>query len=690
MADIPSRDSGKFNSLFEKPNSLVAAAEEPPSHDSDNGVSQKTVVRTEIPDYEKFRVIHVLAYILAAVMGREYSGWTSTLKYGFGMFGVAQLLTAAACIGYYLCMSEIWSAIPFSGGSYGLSRASLGFYVGFLDGCCEALVYVAHSAISAMGLSQKVVLLFRLEPHYQLVFCVVFYAIAVWITAQKCLLTLRRTYIILAVVSTVILFVYIFGAFKYVNFIENAPLHNSSNIAAADNWFIGGINEFMFILSNALTPYAGVKSFALLTINTKDPKKTLPKGVVIGFCVIFAINMMVIFTFVSMPGGILKTASLAQPMMVGNALMFQLSPLDTFKLTMWLSLPAAFAKLLTYILPGGNLFHCLGNSYYLPPFLCINKTKDRTNGCIVCAVFGLALCVLSYYNPEINLYNVCVMATMITDCTFIYSYVQLRTTYSTVERSFVSPWGLTGAVYTFVFFSLVGISAAFFQNTWFNVKFAAAFFGILTVYYFTIAKSGDQLCEEEDKVFLQLHVRNYNRSKKSKLKRGKMVQVKRNNQNKVYVDSSQGSDASSVSNTNAPSKDSTAARNNGGVSIKSIRKASDICFDELEELQMLQNDSSPSQKRQSEMLLEEGAESDAKEGKEKEGLKLYTGDVPRHGTSPALAEDSTVATVSASVQKEGPLVEMVQLLSPPNEMMLLEHHLNCKMFVHSVNVAAVL
>ena len=77
---------------------------------------------------------------VVTVVGGQYYGWNTSLRYGFfGYYLLTQLLVALAFLLYALCIAEITSAVPFSGGAYGLARVAQGFYMGFLVGCSEAL-----------------------------------------------------------------------------------------------------------------------------------------------------------------------------------------------------------------------------------------------------------------------------------------------------------------------------------------------------------------------------------------------------------------------------------------------------------------------------------------------------------------------------------------------------------------------
>lgn len=477
----------------------------------------KNIVANNQAKGDGFKTQHVVAYILTAVLAREYSGWQHAMDHGLGLFGIAQFCTAFGNLNYYLCLAEIWSAIPFSGGSYALSRTTLGFYWGFLDGSCEAIIYVIHAALSAEQLGDKIVSLLEINPHYTLVFIFIFFVIALTITIQKSLVVLRRTYMIISGISILIVIVFCFGSMHWSDFNQNASLHKTNHFSSPSNWFQGGFTEWITILPATLLPYAGTRSYAILTSVTEQPKTTLPRAIVIGFSIVFLLNMMVIFINASQPGGIEHTARLDAPMGVGWQLMFKLkSDIEVFQTSTIFSLPSSFGKMLAYILPGGLLFFSMGKSNLLPSFLYANHSVDRTMGSIVLVTLSMIFCIFQHFFPEIDMYMVLVMMTKLTDCSFLYGYVLMKTRYSTLEREFKNPFGIPGAVFAFVMFVFTFLSAGFYQGSYFPPQFMVAYFGAGTVYYFLFAKRTETLCEEEDRVFLKIHVRNYNIAKKRK------------------------------------------------------------------------------------------------------------------------------------------------------------------------------
>ena len=75
--------------------------------------------------------------------------FAGTVSFGLGVFvmGIA-----------YLCMvfsiAEVSSVVAFRGGAYGLARCTLGFYSGFIVGCCELLEYSLFATVNCMMVAQ--------------------------------------------------------------------------------------------------------------------------------------------------------------------------------------------------------------------------------------------------------------------------------------------------------------------------------------------------------------------------------------------------------------------------------------------------------------------------------------------------------------------------------------------------------
>ena len=83
---------------------------------------------------------------ICIVIGGQYFAWNFALAAGFGSCAISVVIIGFSYICLCLCNSEVSSAHPFAGGAYGLARMTLGFYPGFLIGCCEAVEYIIYVA----------------------------------------------------------------------------------------------------------------------------------------------------------------------------------------------------------------------------------------------------------------------------------------------------------------------------------------------------------------------------------------------------------------------------------------------------------------------------------------------------------------------------------------------------------------
>eukprot|EP01035_Chromulina_nebulosa_P020799 gene20799-26963_t len=62
---------------------------------------------------------------ITVVIGGQYFGWNAGLSAGFMSYLLVTLVIASGYISLVFSISEIVSALPFSGGAYGLARCTI-------------------------------------------------------------------------------------------------------------------------------------------------------------------------------------------------------------------------------------------------------------------------------------------------------------------------------------------------------------------------------------------------------------------------------------------------------------------------------------------------------------------------------------------------------------------------------------
>ena len=426
------------------------------------------------------------------------------------MYAVTQLFVALGYLLYVTSIAEIVSGFPFSGGCYGLARVAQGYHIGFLVGCCEALEYIGYSAMSFLYVGSLFCDIFGIDSQYSLVFCFLCYVIGVTITVSGGHVLLNTNYII-AVVSSVILLVFLIGTLPWTNFVENTSLHEHSRTADMSNWFSGGMAEFLSIIPPTTASYGGIEALCLLPALVKSPKTDIPKGLVLGVVALFVLNMLSMFIMSSMPGGIMTTSTLDYPMEVGFNLMFGKFPQYA---TIILMIPAQFGMGFGFLLPFGKLLQALGSTNLLPSVLGLNNCANHAKGVIVGSMFGFVLSCICQYTFSDQLANICILAGFLTYLSQLHGYWMLKTKYATSKREFISPFGLTGVAIASLIFVFGVIAIVGFSDDYVSPPFVFGLLVILSFYYHFFAARTQTIAKEEQAVLFQLHVAKGNKRRK--------------------------------------------------------------------------------------------------------------------------------------------------------------------------------
>ncbi|OQR82867.1 amino acid ABC transporter permease, partial [Achlya hypogyna] len=247
------------------------------------------------------RSVHIWALGVVCVLGGHLYGWNAAFATGFVPYAVSQVITGAAFVVYMSSAAEVSGKIAFSGGSYGLTRITLGFYAGFLVGFLEALEYIASAAVSVSYVADFICSEFDIDDAYQPLMWFIFYAVFIGI------FQLRGKYVwnfmvvfALACIAPSVLFV--------VTNMHRADLPRYGGIV--DNttgsvvWASGTLSSAYFAwLPYTSWGYAGVECLTLVTSMTTDPKDTIPRGMLSSTWTLFISNVSLIFMVASLPPG---------------------------------------------------------------------------------------------------------------------------------------------------------------------------------------------------------------------------------------------------------------------------------------------------------------------------------------------------------------------------------------------------
>ena len=161
------------------------------------------------------------------------------------------------------------SAMPLKGGSFAVGRVCLGFYGGYVIGCFMFLECVVTASVSVNFIASTYS---TTNASMYWAICTIFYSCSIAIVTCGgrplwCIVAL------LAVISLVVIWIYILGSLEWVNFSEYAAYDpsvltydsikaSSEDPHSGDNtpWALGGFNSFMTNIPIATAGYSGTFS----------------------------------------------------------------------------------------------------------------------------------------------------------------------------------------------------------------------------------------------------------------------------------------------------------------------------------------------------------------------------------------------------------------------------------------------
>ncbi|EQC26181.1 hypothetical protein SDRG_15985 [Saprolegnia diclina VS20] len=445
---------------------------------------------------------------IAIVIGGQYFSWNAGLTAGVASYGLALALMGSAYVCLVLSIAEMTSTLPFAGGAYGLSRCCLGYFSGFVIGCCEVLEYIAYVSSSVLTLGQMLQIVFPVlsDAYLPLVWLAIYVvAVAIHIRGGRVFWLLVRA---LAFLSISVLVLYCVGSLSFVRF----DLYAGSAT-------VGGATSFFTSMPLAAWFFVGVESLNTLANTIHDPKIVIPRGQIPCVLALCLTGISVFFVAVSLPPGAAALPSVVAIFNPGFTLMFGISN----EVATLFSIPATFATIFGFILAYANILSALANSKLLPVWVgAVHPTyHTQANALIVGSVIGYILCFCVTYSPTLGevLFNICMFFGFSAYLAQCAGYLYLRREFKHLPRQFKSPVGKPGVYYAAIVWSMNWISIVCCQgNTAYLLSCISAILVLLTLYYYTYAKSRQSISDDERKILLFVHVakNNSNKSKRSR------------------------------------------------------------------------------------------------------------------------------------------------------------------------------
>jgi ethanolamine permease len=460
---------------------------------------------------------------LVIVLGGFYSSWNTALSAGLGSCLLAFFLVGVAYFRMCVCISTVSSVIPFSGGGYGLARCSLGFYPGFVVGCCDFLQYMIFLSLFAEYVSQYTCTLF---PGASSVRALIWSMVIVTSLVIQLNFSRRMMYrfvVGMAVVQLAALCIFCFGSFKYMNFYGYAlVLRDVETTASAqvicDNspvinrhaWFVHGFSNFISILPVPAMIFMGAEALSMAANETRYPKLDVPYAQmwVMRITLLFALVVVILVASIS-PGTQCMSLQLA-PLNPGLLLIF-----NGNKALVWLaSMPAVFTASFGFMWAYSKMIKALSDSSFLPRFTVTTHKGIQSRieykapliaGALPCIVINICL---EIYGDSGLLLNLGLLFALIAYCAQCIGYLFVSNKEG-VNMITDSSFKRAGAVYAIFIWVLMAVGILGFQDKdHYTLLALGVCLVVMTSFYYGYGKRKQTLSNEEKKYLYAMHLLN--------------------------------------------------------------------------------------------------------------------------------------------------------------------------------------
>lgn len=416
------------------------------------------------------RVWSLWALGVGAVISGHFSGWNFGLgQGGWGGLFIAAILIAIMYLGLIFSLAEMSPALPHTGGAYSFARSALGPWGGYITGLAESIEYIMTPAVIVFFIGSYLTGIFGTPSAFQPVWWIGCYIIFVALNYWGVELSFKFSVTVTLLALAVLAFFWV-SAIPHVDFSRWAL-----NIGVgADGAMIElpegggsflpmGIAGVFAALPFAVWLFLAIEELPLAAEESHDPKKDMPKGLILGmFTLIFSAVMIMVLnssiggTAEGTMKGAFSLASSAEPLLDGFRAIYGEGIAKLLALFAVIGLIASFH---TIIFAFGRQIYSLSRAGYYLPFLSLTHGKRQTPYVAMFCGAGIGITVLLtiwFTAGEESggaliggtLLNMAVFGAMLSYAFQGLSFIMLRIRMPHIERPYRSPLGIPGAVAT--------------------------------------------------------------------------------------------------------------------------------------------------------------------------------------------------------------------------------------------------
>ncbi len=412
---------------------------------------------------------------VAYVISGDFAGWNFGLAQGGwgGMF-IATVVVAVMYLCMCLSMSEMATMLPTAGGGYSFARTAFGPFGGYLTGTAILIEYSIAPAAIACFIGAYCESLFGVGGWIIYLVC---YLVFMGIHLKGAGEALKIIFVITAI-AAVALLVFIIAMIPHFN------SANLFNIAVSDKAGASAFLPMGYLGIWAAVPYAiwfflAVEGVPLAAEETKDPTRSLPRGLIGSMLILAAFALLILFLGAGAAGANQLKDSGAPLVDALVAVYGEHTWLAGF--VNFVGLAGLIASFFSIIYAYSRQIFALSRAGYLPTSLSLtNKNKAPYLAIIIPGIIGFAL---SLTGEGDLLILMAVFGATISYVLMMLSHIKLRLSRPDMDRPYKTPGGIVTSGIALIL-ALIAVIAGFLVDP--KVWFMAAGIYIAFIIYFLV------------------------------------------------------------------------------------------------------------------------------------------------------------------------------------------------------------
>ena len=458
---------------------------------------------------------------VGAVISGHYSGWNFGLANGFGSMLVALFIIAAMYWGLIFSLAEMSPALPHTGAAYSFARSAMGPWGGMFTGLAESIEYILTPAVIVYFIGSYLGAIFETGPQFQPVWWLGSYIVFLLLNLLGVELSFRVS-VIVTVAALLILAVFWVSAIPSVDFNhwalnvgvgpDGAPVELPDG---GGSWFPFGWKGVLATLPFAVWLFLAIEQLPLAAEESADPKKDMPKGLILGMLTLMCSALLITFLNSSIGKadgmhGSFTLAKSGEPLLDGFRVLYGTGAAKTLAVLAVIGLTASFHPIISAY--GRQIYSLARAGYYLPFMSLTNARKVPHMALFAGTILGFATMMILWFAVKGDnakgtaiiggtLLNMAVFGAMISYAMQGLSFIVLRNKMPNIIRPYRSPVGVPGAFVTIVV-ALVTIYYQLQDPVYRGAVYYVAGFYVLGILYFALYGRNQLILSPEEEFAL--------------------------------------------------------------------------------------------------------------------------------------------------------------------------------------------